>query len=58
MLVTAAAELFPDAAVHVEHSAPTLGAYYCRVRGRAPFTKADLEAMVEMLPEIHEAVEA
>ena len=45
VLVTAAAELFPDAAVFVEHSAPTLGAYYCRVRGRAPFSAGELEAI-------------
>ena len=34
LLITAASELFPDASVFIEHSAPTLGAYYCRVRGR------------------------
>ena len=45
VLVTAAAELFPHAAVFVEHSAPTLGAYYCRVRGRAPFSAGELEAI-------------
>ena len=45
VLVTAAAELFPDAAVFVEHSAPTLGAYYCRVRGREPFSAAELDAI-------------
>lgn len=45
LLVTAAADLFPDAAVHVEHSAPTMGAYYCRVRGRAPFTAGELDAV-------------
>ncbi len=45
VLVTAAAELFPDAAVFVEHSAPTLGAYYCRVRGHDAFSAQDLEAI-------------
>ncbi len=45
VLVTAAAELFPDAAVFIEHSAPTLGAYYCRVRGHAAFSATDLEAI-------------
>jgi len=45
VLVTAAAELFADAAVYVEHSAPTLGAYYCRVRGRAAFNSGELEAI-------------
>ena len=52
LLVTAAAELFPDAAVFVEHSAPTLGAYYCRVRGRAPFTPAELDAIAARMREI------
>ncbi len=45
VLVTAAGELFPDAAVFVEHSAPTLGAYFCRVRGRAPFSAGELDAI-------------
>jgi uridine kinase len=52
VLVTAAAELFPDAAVHVEHSAPTLGAYYCRVRGRAPFTTAELDRVAGLMRDI------
>jgi uridine kinase len=55
VLVTAAAELFPDAAVHVEHSAPTLGAYYCRVRGRAPFTKGELESIESRMRAIVDA---
>jgi uridine kinase len=55
VLVTAAAELFPDAAVHVEHSAPTLGAYYCRVRGRAPFSSDELEAITARMREIVDA---
>lgn len=33
LLVVAAAELFPEAKVVVDHSLPT-GAYYCRLRGR------------------------
>jgi uridine kinase len=52
VLVTAAAELFPDAAVYVEHSAPTLGAYYCRVRGRAPFTSDELERVAARMRDI------
>jgi uridine kinase len=47
LLITAAAEVCPDAAVYIEHSAPTLGAYFCRVRGRAPFTADDL-ALIEV----------
>jgi uridine kinase len=54
-LVTAAAELFPDAAVHIEHSAPTLGAYYCRVRGRAPFAEDELEAIESRMRGIADA---
>jgi uridine kinase len=42
LLVTAAAELFPEASVFIEHSAPTLGAYFCRVRGRSNFSRDDL----------------
>ena len=42
LLVTAAADLFPDASVFIEHSAPTLGAYFCRVRGRANFSRDEL----------------
>ena len=57
LLVTAAAELFPDAAVYIEHSAPTLGAYFCRVRGRAPFSRADLDAIATRMREIVEADE-
>jgi uridine kinase len=41
LLVTAAAEVFPEAAVFISHSAYT-GGYYCEVRGRAPFTQAEL----------------
>jgi uridine kinase len=42
LLITAAAEVFPEASLYIEHSAPTLGAYYCRVRGRADFSADDL----------------
>jgi uridine kinase len=42
LLITAAAELFPEASVFIEHSAPTLGAYFCRVRGRAAFSPSEL----------------
>ena len=52
LLVTAAAELCDDAAVYIEHSAPTLGAYYCRVRGRAPFTAAELDRVAARMREI------
>ncbi len=55
VLVTAAAELFADAAVYVEHSAPTLGAYYCRVRGREPFTLDELDRVAARMRAIVEA---
>ncbi len=43
LLVTAAAEEFPEADVLVQHSAPIIGAYFCAVRGRAGFSAADLQ---------------
>jgi uridine kinase len=52
LLVTAAAELFPDASLFIEHSAPTLGAYFCRVRGRPPFSAAELSAVEARMREI------
>jgi uridine kinase len=42
LLVTAAAEVFPEAEVFVEHAAPNVGGYFCEVRGRAPFEQRDL----------------
>ena len=55
LLITAAAELFPEASVFIEHSAPTLGAYYCRVRGRGPFNTAELAAIDRRMHEIVDA---
>ncbi len=52
LLVTAAAELFPDASVFIEHSAPNLGAYFCRVRAREPFTPDELAAIERRMREI------
>lgn len=43
LLVTAAAEVFPEVEVYVEHSAATSGAYYCETRGRDPFTLDELK---------------
>jgi uridine kinase len=45
LLVTAAAEVFPEADVMIEHSAPTVGGYFCSVRGRAPFSQEDLRTL-------------
>jgi uridine kinase len=52
LLITAASELFPDASIFIEHSAPTLGAYYCRLRGRDPFTTGELTAIAARMREI------
>lgn len=42
LLVTAAKEVFPEADLFVEHAAATAGGYFCEVRGRGPFTQAEL----------------
>jgi uridine kinase len=43
LMVTAAAEEFPDAELVVQHSVPGFGGYYCEVRARPPFSDAELE---------------
>jgi uridine kinase len=45
LLVTAAAEEFPEADVLVQHSTPIIGGYFCAVRGRTPFTAEDVQAL-------------
>ena len=57
LMVTAIAELFPDASVFVEHSAPTLGGYFCRVRGRAAFSSGDLARIDARMQEIADSDE-
>jgi uridine kinase len=52
LLMTAACEVFPDAEVLIEHSAPTLAAYYCEVHGREPFTQAELGQIERRMREI------
>ena len=52
LLVTAAAEVFPLAEVFVQHSAVNTGSYYCEVRGREPFTQAELQAIETRMREI------
>lgn len=42
LLVTAVRYEFPAAEIFVEHAAATAGAFYCTVRGRDPFTQAEL----------------
>ncbi|MGD1996237.1 MAG: nucleoside kinase [Anaerolineae bacterium] len=44
LMVTAIAELFPEAHVVVDHSLP-FGGYFCRVQGRDPFSAEELEAI-------------
>jgi uridine kinase len=51
LLVTAAAEVFPQAAVLVEHSGST-GGYYCEVSGRPPFTQDELRRIETRMREI------
>jgi uridine kinase len=52
LLVTAAAELFPDARITVDHGAANTGALFCRVHGRAPFSPADLNDLTWHMSEI------
>jgi uridine kinase len=42
LLVAAAAEVFPEAGLLVEHAAATAGGYFCEVIGRQPFTQEEL----------------
>ncbi len=54
LLVTAAAEVFPEVEVYVEHSAATSGAYYCAAHGRDPFTPDELKLIEARMREIVE----
>lgn len=51
LLVVAAAELFPEAQVVVDHSLPT-GAYYCRLRGRPRLSEAELAQLEQHMQAI------
>ena len=51
LLVWAAAEVYPEAEIFVSHSTYT-GGYYCDVRGRAPFSQAELERIEARMREI------
>lgn len=42
LLMTAATEVFPGVEVSIEHSASTVGGYFCEVQGREPFTQDEL----------------
>lgn len=52
LLVVAAAEVFPEAGIIVEHSAANGGGYYCEVAGREPFTQAELQQIEARMREI------
>jgi len=52
LMLTAAGEIFPGVEVFVEHSAPTVAAYFCEIRGRAPFTQDDLRRIETRMREI------
>jgi uridine kinase len=51
LLVTAAAEVFPEAEVFVEHSGST-GGYFCEVHGREPFSRGELQTIEARMREI------
>ncbi|MBN2469973.1 MAG: nucleoside kinase [Anaerolineae bacterium] len=51
LLTTAAAELFPDAQVVVDHALPT-GAYYCRLDGRPRLNDDELARLAQRMHEI------
>jgi uridine kinase len=55
LLMTAAAEVFPGADVSIEHSASTVGGYFCEVQGHAPFTQRELAAIEDRMRLIVEA---
>jgi uridine kinase len=52
VLVTSASELFPDADVNVEHSAPVVGGYFCAVRGRQALSREDVGRLEDRMREI------
>jgi uridine kinase len=43
VLVTAVKELYPAAAIFVEHAAATAGGFFCEVAGREPFSQDELD---------------
>ncbi len=52
VLVAAAAETFPNAEVHIEHSATTAAGYFCEVRNRPPFQQEELARIEARMQEI------
>jgi uridine kinase len=54
LLLTACAEIYPDAQIFIEQSATTAGAYFCELGGRNPFSREDLSAIENRMREIVE----
>jgi len=52
LLVTAAAEVFPEVEVFIEHAASTAAGYFCEVRGREPFSQVELQKIEARMREI------
>ncbi|MCX6543931.1 MAG: nucleoside kinase [Acidobacteria bacterium] len=52
LMVAANADVFPDADVHIEHSATTTAGYFCEARARTTFTQDDLAAIERRMREI------
>jgi uridine kinase len=55
LLMTAASEVFPGVEVSIEHSASSVGGYFCEVQGREPFTQAELASIDARMRQIVEA---
>jgi uridine kinase len=53
LLVVAAAELFPEAQIYVDHSL-TFGGYFCRVEGHEPLTEEEIKRLESRMAEIVE----
>ncbi|MBN2305719.1 MAG: nucleoside kinase [Anaerolineae bacterium] len=51
LMTVAAEELFPGIKVHVDYALPS-GAYFCKVRDRAPFSPEEIEALKTRMREI------
>lgn len=54
LLITVVGELFPEAAVFVDHSLP-FGGFFCEVGGRKPFTEEELAEIENRMYKIVEA---
>ncbi|HEX7486802.1 MAG TPA: hypothetical protein VF332_11660 [Vicinamibacterales bacterium] len=52
LLMTAATDVFPGVEVSIEHSASTVGGYFCEIRGCKPFTQAELRKIEARMREI------